>query len=162
MASEEFSGIIGGGSTMITITDTDAGGPLDAFAEIAGNQFLALATMVSLGAGDDVDIVVNANGGADHVDLVGLSGLGFNSITVSGGRGNDTIIGSEDDDLLHGDEGADVISGNGGNDTINGGERSRSHCLAVRDGDDRLDGEDGGDTLDGGAGDDILNAGTVQ
>ncbi|MET3449673.1 hypothetical protein ABIC76_005048, partial [Ralstonia sp. 1138] len=64
-----------------------------------------------------------------------------NSVTLSGGGGNDTLWGSDADDVLMGNAGNDNVHGGGGND------------LVVQDA------SPGADLLDGGDGNDIVNYG---
>ena len=87
-------------------------------------------------------VVVNGNGGNDHIDNNNRSIV---PMRIDGGAGNDTIRGGRGNDILSGGEGVDVITGRDGDDEINGGA-----------GNDRLYGYDGDDTINGDAGDDLV------
>lgn len=65
------------------------------------------------------------------------------SVTLTGGDGNDVLTGLARDDVISGEGGNDILSGAQGVDTISGGE-----------GDDTIDGGRGDDLLDGGEGND--------
>ena len=70
------------------------------------------------------------------------------SVRLMGGAGNDTITGGTGSDYIDGGDGNDKVSAGGGIDTIIGGA-----------GDDNLDGGGGDDTVLGGAGDDTMTGG---
>jgi Ca2+-binding RTX toxin-like protein len=92
------------------------------------------------------NLVVNANGGDDHVSTSGnLAAL--IALTVDGGPGNDTLLGSNGADTLIGGPGDDFVDGNGGAD-----------LALLGDGNDTFqwDPGDGSDTVEGDAGDDTL------
>lgn len=122
-------------------------------------------------------VILNAAGGDDIITITSVDQVGFLSISVNGGNGNDTITatgavlgnarlllngdagndtitGSAEDDTILGGDGDDMISGDAGNDTLRGGLGNDS--LAGGDDDDLLEGEDGNDTLQGDAGNDSL------
>jgi Ca2+-binding RTX toxin-like protein len=86
---------------------------------------------VMLGRGDDTFAVY---GGGQFSDI---------PLTVSGGRGDDSISGSNGVDVLYGGRGDDVLRGKDGNDMLFGGS-----------GDDNVDGERGVDAQVLGSGDD--------
>ncbi|GBE75901.1 hypothetical protein myaer87_31280 [Microcystis aeruginosa NIES-87] len=127
----------------------------------AGNDILyidAQDTVIKGGEGQDIAIVTTNQ--AITLDL-GLSSLEMAlgndgndtftnsstvSVTIDGGKGDDTIKGGTGDDGLIGGEGSDRLQGNLGNDNLGGS-----------DGNDALDGNQGDDTLNGGNGDDLLN-----
>ncbi|MCA2719875.1 MAG: hypothetical protein IM485_19735, partial [Microcystis sp. M169S2] len=127
----------------------------------AGNDILyidAQDTVIKGGEGQDIAIVTTNQ--AITLDL-GLSSLEMAlgndgndtftnsstvSVTIDGGKGDDTIKGGTGDDVLIGGEGSDRLQGNLGNDNLGGS-----------DGNDALDGNQGDDTLNGGNGDDLLN-----
>jgi Ca2+-binding RTX toxin-like protein len=127
----------------------------------AGNDILyidAQDTVIKGGEGQDIAIVTTNQ--AITLDL-GLSNLEMAlgndgndtftnsstvSVTIDGGKGDDTIKGGTGDDVLIGGEGSDRLQGNLGNDDLGGS-----------DGNDTLDGNQGDDTLNGGNGDDLLN-----
>jgi hypothetical protein len=99
-------------------------------------------------------IVLNAAGGDDHIDVAADLG---DKLTIWGGAGNDTIRVSGGNNRIEGQEGDDVIYGGTGNDWIEGGE-----------GNDRIDGgggvntiygDGGDDTISGGPGDDFISGG---
>jgi trimeric autotransporter adhesin len=67
------------------------------------------------GTGNELDNVINGNGGANVLD--GRAG----NDTINGNAGNDTLIGGDGDDALNGGAGDDKLIGDAGNDTLNGG-----------------------------------------
>ena len=81
----------------------------------------------------------------------------FNSDTLSGQGGNDTIVDGFGDDTLSGGDGNDVLSGFEDKDTLNGD--AGNDTLRGGDDVDVLNGGDGNDTLDGGAGADTMTGG---
>ncbi len=66
--------------------------------------------------------------------------------TIYGGSNIDTVNGGSGNDLLYGNGGNDVIHGNSGNDKINGGA-----------GNDKLYGDTGKDTINGNSGNDYIS-----
>ena len=53
--------------------------------------------------------------GSDDGDRIKNNGL---SVTIAGGKGNDTLTGSKRKDFLSGDDGDDILTGGKGNDTL--------------------------------------------
>ena len=87
------------------------------------------------------------------------------TLTVRGGRGNDTIAGGSGNDVLIGGPGNDTITGNAGNDIILGGPGSDvvsgglgNDIVSLGDDADTFlwDPGDAGDVVDGGTGTDAL------
>ncbi len=78
-----------------------------------------------------------------------LRGVYYESNTIGGLGGDDTILGDAYGDYLSGDDGNDLVSGGGGIDTIFGNT-----------GFDSLFGDDGNDVLTGGTGNDYLDGGS--
>ena len=133
-----------------------------------------------------VDINAYFNGASYfYVDTYGSYAYDVESVTMTGGSGNDSLTGGAGDDWFEGNGGSDTIDGAGGNDTAaytrataavtvtlanHGGVQ---HTLGA--GDDSLDnienltgsayndtltGDSGANILDGGVGADILAGGT--
>ncbi|MGF1578401.1 MAG: spondin domain-containing protein, partial [Gemmataceae bacterium] len=98
---------------------------------------------VAVLAADVSEIRVTAVGDfANRISLENVTATDFTSFqsaTVDGGGGDDTIFGTQFADSLFGGIGNDVIYGGDGNDLLGGGE-----------GDDQLFGGEGNDQLDGG------------
>ncbi len=61
------------------------------------------------------------------------------SVTIDGGKGDDTIKGGTSDDGLIGGEGSDSINGGLGNDTLQGGSGQDSFFFGANNGQDRID-----------------------
>ncbi|MFP6669837.1 MAG: hypothetical protein VB857_00360, partial [Pirellulaceae bacterium] len=91
-------------------------------------------------------VKLTGNGNDNTIDA---SEYSDGKLTVSGGKGDDTLIGSKGNDLLFGNDGDDVVKGNGGRDVILGGN-----------GDDSLHGNAGNDFIFGQNGDDHLYSGS--
>ncbi|MFY7885493.1 MAG: hypothetical protein ACOVOV_11700 [Dolichospermum sp.] len=120
----------------------------------AGNDILyidAQDTVIKGGEGQDIAIVTTNQ--AITLDL-GLSNLEMAlgndgndtftnsstvSVTIDGGKGDDTIKGGSGDDLLIGGEGSDSINGGLGNDTLQGGSGQDSFFFGANNGQDRID-----------------------
>jgi Ca2+-binding RTX toxin-like protein len=127
----------------------------------AGDDLLyidAQDTKIDGGDGTDIAIVTTPNGitldlGTTKLEMA-LGNDGNDtftnssafSVTIDGGKGDDSIQGGSGEDGLIGGEGSDRLQGNLGNDNLEGS-----------DGNDTLDGNQGDDTLNGGNGDDLLN-----
>ncbi|NCS48610.1 MAG: hypothetical protein GPJ29_11585 [Microcystis aeruginosa BK11-02] len=127
----------------------------------AGDDLLyidAQDTLIDGGDGTDIAIVTTPNGitldlGTTKLEMA-LGNDGNDtftnssafSVTIDGGKGDDSIQGGSGEDGLIGGEGSDRLQGNLGNDNLEGS-----------DGNDTLDGNQGDDTLNGGNGDDLLN-----
>ncbi len=119
-----------------------------------GNDILyidAQDTVIKGGEGQDIAIVTTNQ--AITLDL-GLSSLEMAlgndgndtftnsstvSVTIDGGKGDDTIKGGSGDDLLIGGEGSDRLQGNLGNDTLQGGSGQDSFFFGANNGQDRID-----------------------
>ena len=106
------------------------------------------------------EVVVNGNGGNDHIDNNNRSIV---AMRVDGGAGNDTIRGGRSNDILSGGSGADAIDGRDGDDEVNGGnDNDRLYGYRGNDtingdaGNDLIYGHDGDDEINGGAGDDLI------
>nr|NCS31076.1 hypothetical protein [Microcystis aeruginosa F13-15] len=120
----------------------------------AGNDILyidAQDTVIKGGEGQDIAIVTTNQ--AITLDL-GLSSLEMAlgndgndtftnsstvSVTIDGGKGDDTIKGGSGDDVLIGGEGSDSINGGLGNDTLQGGSGQDSFFFGANNGQDRID-----------------------
>ncbi|GDY10471.1 hypothetical protein LBMAG52_39590 [Planctomycetia bacterium] len=131
---------------------TDSANPLTT---TVGRQVTAQEVRVPLASITSKVLIVELNGGADHIDLSGIpthtvSGVVVNllDVTVSGGAGDDTIIGSAGSDTLLGGDGNDSIDGGSGNDGISGDA-----------GNDKLNGNSGNDSIMGGTGNDYMLGG---
>lgn len=82
----------------------------------------------------------------------------WNSWTMNGKGGNDTLIGGLKNDTLHGNEGNDSLQGDGGDDYLYGDNNDDS--LYGGSGRDVLYGGNGHDLLDGGPGSDSMYGGS--
>ena len=121
---------------------------------------------VSAGAGDDTialvsvdsafgaSLAVHGEAGADVVNASAFT----ESVTLTGGSGNDTLKAGLGDDSLDGNAGDDFVDGGAGDDTVLGG--SDNDTVRGSLGDDVLDGGDDDDRLYGGAGNDTLTGGS--
>ena len=94
-------------------------------------------------------IDVQAGGGDDEVVVDQIDGtFTDDTITIDGGRGDDTIRGGDGDDVLIGGSGDDVVSGGRGNDTIQLGGGEDETAWNPGDASDSIDGGGGRDRLD--------------
>lgn len=91
----------------------------------------------------DVEMLVLE--GRDGDDVLDATASNVQSITLDGGRGDDTLLGSNGDDRMFGGDGRDRLRGGDGNDTMSGGR-----------GNDRVYGQRGRDRLNGGEGNDLV------
>jgi Ca2+-binding RTX toxin-like protein len=102
----------------------------------------------TLAAGADAEILVEAGGGEDHVEAIGLAAGAYKSLVVDGGEGNDTIAGgASDGDVINGEGGSDILIGAKGRDTITGGDGDDLIFWNNGDGSDKVDGGEGLDTI---------------
>ncbi len=97
--------------------------------------------------------LISISGGKGN-DTVTASNCGSIPISVSGGAGNDKVTSGAANDQLSGGAGKDTMSGGAGTDTISGGTEVDS--LLGGDGNDWINGGAGNDALDGGGGLDTL------
>ncbi|WP_216644969.1 lectin-like protein, partial [Microcystis aeruginosa] len=120
----------------------------------AGDDLLyidAQDTLIDGGDGTDIAIVTTSNGitldlGTTKLEMA-LGNDGNDtftnsstvSVTIDGGKGDDTIKGGSGDDLLIGGEGSDSINGGLGNDTLQGGSGQDSFFFGANNGQDRID-----------------------
>jgi hypothetical protein len=109
---------------------------------VAGEGSLAitsgdLATLTSLNASDN-------SGGVTYTTQVTTE-----TVTLTGGAGNDTLTGNTGDDVIVGGAGNDTLSmgSAGGDDHIDGGAGNDTVTIAGVTEDDTIDGGDGTDTL---------------
>lgn len=90
---------------------------------------------------------VSGEGGNDFFDVNNLSNTSVNTVSFSGGAGNDTLNGSDTSTRLvgNGDAGNDLLIGSSVADTLNGGVGN--DFVAGAKGNDRMIGGTGNDTL---------------
>jgi Ca2+-binding RTX toxin-like protein len=123
----------------------------------AGDRYIALASTLEGGAGDDVvtggDAGDRISGGPGHDTLTGLAG----DDRIDGGAGDDRLDGGADDDVLRGGAGSDILDGGPGNDRLSGG--GGKNLLMGGAGNDRFTVRDGKrDRVDCGPGKDLVSA----
>lgn len=94
-------------------------------------------------------ITVNGGRGDDTISIAANANIPARiSVRLVGGLGNDSLTGGAGNESLDGGEGDDTLSGGGGSDTITGGL-----------GNDMIDAGAGNDTANGGGGDDTIIGG---
>jgi Ca2+-binding RTX toxin-like protein len=162
----------------------------------AGNDILSVlggANSVDAGAGDDRVLYnpgqANSLSGGDGQDMLvvgtatfgnltfvasgatisdgrGSILTGFETFSINGGIGQDTVLLGAGNDSAFGNNGNDSLSGGGGNDGLSGGNGNDSlgggggrDALLGGNGLDHLTGDSGADTLNGGASSDTLTGG---
>jgi len=92
-------------------------------------------------------LVVRGEGGSDTI--AGSPGLAaITSLTIDGGKNNDTLLGGNGSDLLIGGLGNDFVDGNQGNDTALLSEGNDTFHWDPGDGSDIVEGQSGDDVLD--------------
>jgi Ca2+-binding RTX toxin-like protein len=93
-------------------------------------------------------LVVRGEGGSDTI--AGSPGLAavVTSLTIDGGKNNDTLLGGNGSDLLIGGLGNDFVDGNQGNDTALLSEGNDTFHWDPGDGSDIVEGQSGDDVLD--------------
>ena len=93
-------------------------------------------------------LVVRGEGGSDTI--AGSPGLAavVTSLTIDGGKNNDTLVGGNGSDLLIGGLGNDFVDGNQGNDTALLSEGNDTFHWDPGDGSDIVEGQSGADVLD--------------
>ena len=178
----------GAGLDTVEVNGADAAG--DEFEVAAGGSDVEFARtnlgLFQLDIQNVETLEVNGGGGDDSLTVGDLEGTGLESVSFTGGDGDDFLDGTEatrsleasgdagedvllggsaadtldggaGDDLLAGGRGPDDLSGGEGDDVLLGG-RGRDDLFGGA-GDDELNGGRGQDLLDGGDGDDLLNGG---
>ena len=113
----------------------------------------------SIDIGTSEKLVLNANGGDDHVSATGnLAAL--IAITADGGAGADTVLGSNGIDILLGGDGDDFVDGQQGNDVAFLGAGNDKFQWDPGDGSDVVEGQDNTDTMlfNGSAANEIFEA----
>lgn len=103
----------------------------------AGND--AFAFNAGLAAGQSLTV----NGGRGDDTITGSAG---NDLLI-GGAGNDTVLGGAGNDTIHGNGGNDIVNGNQGNDTEFLGSGNDTALWVPGEASDVVEGESGTDTL---------------
>ena len=116
--------------------------------------------------GEVSDLTLNGGDGNDSLELFGsvnsetidaaARSTGFETASIYGLGGNDTLLGLAGGDFLNGGEGADLVDGRAGDDFLYGGSGPFDDTLYGGDGNDELSGGQGSDTLRAGGGSDYL------
>lgn len=119
-------------------------------------QGAARATVRRFNASDLLAVRVQTLNGNDTVNVARNLNLPL-TVTIDGGRGNDTLNGGGSRDILIGGDGDDALRGGGNDNILTGG--AGNDLLIGEDGEDVLRGLDGNDTLVGGQGEDLLLGG---
>jgi Ca2+-binding RTX toxin-like protein len=105
------------GANAITV---DTRGPVQVSGDYGTVPIVGLTGSLVLNA-----VFVSANGGADHVSVLGWRGVfvdaGSGNDVVVGGGGNDVLLGGDGRDLLIGGLGGDYLDGGAGEDLLVGG-----------------------------------------
>jgi Ca2+-binding RTX toxin-like protein len=110
------------------------------------------AATAQLGASSPVSstaesLAVHGEGGSDTI--AGLPGLAaITSLTIDGGKNNDTLLGGNGADILIGGPGNDFVDGNQGNDLALMSEGNDTFHWDPGDGSDTVEGQSGKDVLD--------------
>jgi Ca2+-binding RTX toxin-like protein len=110
------------------------------------------AATVQSGASSPVNsiaegLVVRGDGGSDTI--MGSTGLAaVTSLTIDGGKNNDTLLGGDGGDLLIGGPGKDFVDGNRGDDLALMSEGNDTFHWDPGDGSDTVEGQSGDDVLD--------------
>ena len=144
---------------------TRAGGPFGANLQvgqareidvhgISGVNFDAPASLVT---GVTTLNASGVTGGSGIGDVTFTAAATANSLTLTGGNGDDALTGSAGTDIITGNGGNDSLSGLGNDDTISGG--SGNDTVLGGAGNDSIDGGIGSDSLVGGADNDTINGG---
>jgi Ca2+-binding RTX toxin-like protein len=151
-----------GGALTVTAT---AGSAIEIGA-VSGNVVITVdgqvnSSLGTIAASAVTSISVIGSADADSIDLSGVDGADFTSLTsvsVNAGGGDDAVTGSSLDDMIAGEGGNDSLSGGAGDDLLRGG--AGRDVLDGGAGNDRLLGQgSSGDRLRGGLGDDTIDGG---
>jgi Ca2+-binding RTX toxin-like protein len=134
-----------------------------------GQASATLGILTVTGLGPDVVVedsepaedTLTMSGGGGNDTLTGAVGLAAEvKLILDGGDGNDTLNGANGSDTLIGGAGNDTVDGNGGNDTAFQGDGNDTFVWDPGDGSDVVEGQVGIDTLffNGAAGAEIFAA----
>jgi Ca2+-binding RTX toxin-like protein len=93
--------------------------------------------------------IIEAGGGDDVIDL---SGLPHQAVTINGGTGNDSISATANNDTINGGDGNDRIYGHLGNDALAGGTGNDAYYYNAGNGNDTIQESSGTDRIVFGAG----------
>ncbi len=143
-------------ATYVGNSATSANGQAQIRTYTAGNL-----TVLAVDANGDgrIDATLFLNNQPGLVEETTGSGIFITqSLSLTGGNGDDSLTGDVGSDYLNGGDGNDTLVGGLGNDYLNGG--LGADLLIGGAGTDSLSGGNGNDTLDGGAGNDYLNGGS--
>jgi uncharacterized delta-60 repeat protein len=142
-----------------------AGTPADDVINAREASGVVIASLNGFGREFDTSDVnsVSVSGG-DGDDRISGDGLLTIPLNASGGNGRDHITGGDGEDTLNGDGGRDFIDGGAGFDRILGGGgndqlRGQANSDSIRGGagNDYIEGDGGNDQLTGGPGNDTLH-----
>jgi Ca2+-binding RTX toxin-like protein len=124
-----------------------------------GSIYLTTGGTISLsGIAYNIDGTINFADVATTFDMTGATHtVGYQTVTIQGGGGDDIITTVDSKDVINGGGGNDIIDAGAGDDRLTGG--TGFDALHGGAGNDNLDGGSGDDTLDGGSGDDYITGG---
>ncbi len=110
----------------------------------------AVSTFTTTGSSVDAtaveNLVVRGRGGDDVI--VGQNGIaGLTTLTIRGGRGDDTLVGGDGNDVLIGGSGDDHVDGGRGNDTALLGSGDDTFTWNPGEGSDIVEGQSGRDAM---------------
>jgi Ca2+-binding RTX toxin-like protein len=125
------------------------------------------SAVTTFSAGSVERIRVNCGKGNDDAIVHQANGRIFQSVTMFGGLGHDTLAGASGRDQLFGGDDNDILAGAGRCDTLDGGNGhdnlfggARRDLLIGGDGEDLLVGGSGADTCRGGLAGDLIISGS--
>ena len=151
------------GATGTDTVEVNGGGGAEQFTTTANGTRVRFDRLdpapFSIDIGTSEKLVLNANGGDDHVSATGnLAAL--IAITADGGAGADTVLGSNGIDTLLGGDGDDFVDGQQGNDVALLGAGNDTFQWDPGDGSDVVEGQDNTDTMlfNGSAANEIFEA----
>jgi Ca2+-binding RTX toxin-like protein len=130
----------------LTVTSDAAGDTITL--GVAAGVITVNGTATTLAADANAQVVVNAGGGSDTVDAIGLAAANYKTLTINGGEGDDLLTGGAGNDGLHGDAGEDRLVGFKGVDLLDGGEGSDVLVWNNGDASDRDEGGAGTDEVE--------------
>lgn len=133
-------------NSTLTVTSDVAGDTITL--GVAAGVITVNGTATTLAADANAQIVVNAGGGSDTVDAIGLAATNYKTLTINGGDGDDLLTGGAGNDGLHGDAGEDRVVGFKGVDLLSGGDGSDVLVWNNGDASDRDEGGAGTDEVE--------------
>jgi Ca2+-binding RTX toxin-like protein len=136
-----------GAVDQVTVNATKGDDHIDIVGSSAAVAVLGLAAQVQIANPDTTDTLTVSGGAGNDTIIASTLPASVMKLVIDGGAGNDTITGSQSDDILLGGDGNDTVIGGRGSDTDLLGNGNDNFIWNPGDGSDIVEGQSGTDTL---------------